>query len=90
MPAIRPTVGEVALATLAATTADTPKVAPTETSKMPAMMEIVIAQAMIPSGADWSRMLSRLRWVRNVSVATLSATHMATKAIRMPRSRTSK
>ena len=63
----------IALAALVATTAETPKIAPVETSKMPAMMQIVTAQAMIPSGADWSRMFSRLRWVRNVSVAKLSA-----------------
>jgi hypothetical protein len=77
------------LATFVATTAETAKMAPVETSKIPAMMQMVIAQAMMPSGADWSRMLSRLRCVRKVSVETLSATKRATKASRMPRSRIS-
>jgi hypothetical protein len=40
------------LATFVATTAATAKIAPVERSKMPATMQIVTAQAMIPSGAD--------------------------------------
>ena len=40
----------------------------------------------MPSGADWSRMFSRLRSVRNVSVLMLSATNSAMNASTIPRS----
>ena len=52
---------------LACGTAATAKIAPTDKSKTPAMMPIVTPQATMPTGADWSRMLSRLRRVKNRS-----------------------
>jgi hypothetical protein len=66
------------------TTAERPNIAPVETSKMPAMMQIVIAQVMIPSGADWSRMFVRLRSVRNVSVVNARPRNSARNASRIP------
>jgi hypothetical protein len=83
-PANSPSVGSVALATLVASTAESPKIAPVDTSKMPATMQIVIAQAMIPSGADWSRMLVRLRSVKNVSVESARPANSARNASRIP------
>jgi hypothetical protein len=74
-----PVVGSVTLAILAAMTPARAKMAPAERSKPPAMMTRVAAQAMMPTGADWSRMLNRLRVVRKAGEAMLRATKSTTK-----------
>ena len=79
--------GGVAFATLAAMIPATAKIAPTERSNPPAMMTSVAAQAMIPTGAHWSRMLIRFVHVRNTSDAIERATKRATKLTTMPKSR---
>ena len=79
-----PTHGEVTSASLQAATAETAKMAPTDRSKTPAMMPMVTPQATIQTGADWSRILSRLRWVRNRSVARLKVTKSARKLRTIP------
>jgi hypothetical protein len=58
--------------------------APTERSNDPAMMQRVAPQAMIPTGADWSRILSRLRLVRNLSLARLRVMKSARKERTIP------
>jgi hypothetical protein len=45
-------------------------------------MTSVAAQAMMPTGADWSRMLNRLRVVRKAGEAKLSATKSTTNVSR--------
>ena len=60
------------------------KMAPAERSKPPAMITRVIPQAMIPIGADWSRMLSRLVFDRNADDAKVSTRNSATKIAMMP------
>ncbi len=77
-----PVAGSVALAILAAMTPASAKIAPADRSNPPAMMTSVAAQAMMPTGADWSRMLNRLRVVRKAGEAMLSATKSTTNVSR--------
>jgi hypothetical protein len=48
------------------------------------MMQIVMAQAMIPTGADWSRMLRRLRVRKKVPVDKLRKMNIATNTATKP------
>ncbi len=67
------TTGSTLTASHAALTAATPKMAPVERSKPPPMITSVRAQAMMKSGVDWLRMLSRLRGVRKDGDSSVEA-----------------
>jgi hypothetical protein len=55
-------------ATIAAIQPDIAKIAPTERSKFPLIIAIVIADATIPTSTDWSNILCMFLTVKNAGV----------------------